>query len=328
MSPSCRAIVIGVLLSTGSVASRQASDGQYLIEKVGGAWEVREKGQKDRSMDEKYDVITTACQIRCVKAPCTLEYSTDGLSKPLFSKPPILNQWIPVPRPTEPPLARTPAEMQQLIGRAAVRGGAEKDSSSLSCGGALPLLAPRCRETIDPSDFTLRWTPRSDDAGKVYTLLIGATDSSDRRRWNGLNADSGEFKLKAVQDYLLSLQMADRPVDVTLRLMRTENLDAVRLIGVLSEADATQHHSALRGFDRLAELPRNLAYLDQFLKMGMWSRAADVARSLLQGAPDSLEVRKYALVGFCASDFAEETAKLRSSLRDAGVTGICERTAQ
>jgi hypothetical protein len=325
MVPKRCAIVVGALLvlgSAGSVASRQSADGQYLIETVGGTWEVREKGQKDRLMNSKYDVITTASQIRCTKAPCILQYSTDGVAKPLFAKAPALDRWIPVPQPTEPPVARAASEMQQLLGRAGVRGGADKDSAT--CGGDLPLLAPRCHETIDPADFTLRWTIRPADAGRVYTLLIGATDSSDRRRWNVINADAGAFQLKAVRDYLADLQLTDRATDVTLRLMRTENLDAVRLVRILSTADAAEHRRTLRGLDRLAELPRSLGYLDQYLKMGMWSKAAEVSGALLRSAPDSLEVRKYALIGFCGSDFTEETAKLRSALRDAGVTGICD----
>jgi hypothetical protein len=322
MSPRCVAITISVVLSVPAVPSMQAVSGQWLIQKVGGVWEVREKGQKDRRMSEKYDVITAGSQIRCVKAPCTLAYSADGLAKSLFPKPPALGQWIRVPQPSEPPVARTVAEMQQLIGRAGVRGGAEKGSPA--CSGDLPLLAPRCHETIEPTEFRLQWKSRPADAGKVYTLLIGSSDSSERRRWNAIAADSGEFRLKALQDYLADLQLPDRPTDITLRLMRTENLDAVRLVRLQSSADAAEHRRIVQGLQRLAELPRNLGLLEEYLKTGMSSKAADVSRTLLQDAPTSLEVRKYALIGLCGSDFAEEIAKLRSSLRQTGITGFCE----
>jgi len=62
--------------------------------------------------------------------------------------------------------------------------------------------------------------------------------------------------------------------------------------------------------------------------MRMYSKAAAVARTLLREVPDSLEVRKYALIGLCGSDFAEDIARLRTSLQSAGVEGICAADAK
>jgi len=118
--------------------------------------------------------------------------------------------------------------------------------------------------------------------------------------------------------------LPDRVSDVTIRLMRTEGFDAVRLLHLPSRADDATYRKKLSALSLLPDLARNLALLDEFLRMGMWSRAADVARELLRDAPQSVETRKYALVGLCGSDFADEIARLRSSLRDAGVTGLCE----
>jgi hypothetical protein len=323
MSARTCAIIVGVVLMLGSAGAQPAREGQYLIERVGGQWEVREKG-KDRPLADKYDVITTACQVRCKKAPCTLEYSTDSVAKPVFEKPPVVGRWLPVPRPTEPPVAPSAVDIQQLIAAAGVRGGAKKDSPT--CGGDLLLLAPRCGELIDPVGFAVRWTPRPADAGKLYGLILGPTDSTDRRRWN-MNADAGAFQSKVVQDYLTSLRLADRPTDISLRLMRTENLDAFRQVRLMGIADEAEYRRTLRTFDQLAELPRQLSYLQQYLKMEMWSKAAEISRSLLEVAPESLEIRKYALIGYCGSDFTEETARLRGALRDAGVKGICEPSA-
>jgi hypothetical protein len=154
MSPSRLALAIGAVVFGIVRAGSQAPPTQWLIERVEGVWEVRETGQKERLVNGKYDVITTASMIRCVKQPCILEYSTDGgRAKSIFIKPPVLSQWVPVPRPVDPPVAKTAAELQQMIGRAGVRGGADK--AGPACTGDLPLLAPTCFETIDPQDFRL-----------------------------------------------------------------------------------------------------------------------------------------------------------------------------
>jgi hypothetical protein len=78
-------------------------------------------------------------------------------------------------------------------------------------------------------------TRRPADAGKLYTLFVGSADSSERRRWNSISADTGRFELKAMQQYLADLQSPNRAVDVTIRLMRTETLDAVRLVQLPSD---------------------------------------------------------------------------------------------
>lgn len=321
MLPKSYAIACCVL-GLAAAPSMQRGGGQFLIESVGGAWEVRAQGQKDRRMAAKYDVITAASQIRCVKAPCTLKYSTDGVAKPLFPAPVDVGKWVSVPQPTEPPVAKSSAELQQLVGRAGVRGGAEKDTPT--CGGELPLLAPRCNETIDPAEFLVRWSIRAGDAGKLYTLVLGPADSTERRRWNGFSADAGELQSVPLREYLSAVQMTDRSIDVTVRLIRTENMEARRVVRVLSTAAASEHRQVLRQLDVLAELPRKLRYLEQYLKMGMWSKAAEIAQDLQRQAPNSLEIQKYALVGLCASDFADEIRKLRNTLRDAGVTGVCD----
>jgi len=299
-----------------------SAQGQYLIEHMDGGWEVRAKGQKERPVGDRFDVITTADQVRCVKAPCVLEYSTEGSPKPLFASTAAPSGWMTVPPPTGSPVVQTAVGMQQLVSRTDASAVAEKGDTA--CSGDLQLLAPRCREMLDTLDVRLRWTPRPADAGKTYTLLVGATDSSERRRWNGIKADDGEFASGTLQEYLASLQRPNRAVDITLRLMRTENLDAIRYVRIQSTADEAEHRRVLQQLGSLAELPRLLGSLQEFLKMGMWSRAADVSRTLLETAPSSVELQKYALVGLCGSDFVDDIAKLRRSLRAAGVSGLCE----
>jgi hypothetical protein len=295
---------------------------EYLVEAAAGAWQVREHGQATRPLGTDFDLLSAGSEIRCVRAPCTLTYSTQSTPQPLFVKPPALNSWTRVPTSANPIAVPTATDLDPLVESASVRAAAQKDSTT--CGGSLRLLAPRCHETLDTLDVKLQWAATADDQDKTYSLVIGATDASGRRRWNGIKAGDGAFQSQAVQDYLASLQRPDRPVDVTLRLMRAENFDAVRLVRLQSTADEAVHRTALRRFDSVSELPRLLGSLEEFLKLGMWSRAADVSHSLLQAAPNSLEVDKYALVGLCASDFSDDIARLRRTLHDAGIAGVCE----
>lgn len=318
------ALVASLLVFSALPLCGQAAASQWLIDTMAGKWEVRDHGRTH--VMGKYEVLTPSSRIRCVELPCELTYSTaTGQSKPYPFKQAAklrLNQWIAVPAPIEPAVVPRPIQFQEIIGQAGVRGGRRKTTPT--CHGELPILAPACGETIDVSDFTVRWVPRASEAGKVFTLFIGGADASERKRWNSLHSDAGEFRLKSVEDYLARLQLPDRATDVTVRLMRSETLDAVRLVRVPSVADAAVYRKKLQSLSLLPDLPRNLAILEVYLTLGMWSKAAHVARALLQDAPDSLEIRQFALVGLCASDFAEDVASLRASLKDAGITGLCE----
>jgi hypothetical protein len=314
-----------------AVAEGQKDNQQWLIEEIVGRWQVQEPGQPARPM-AKYEVLTPACKVRCldpVGSPCSLQaYAAPGnkvqvpLPVPTRKKPDQLQQWMDVPVPGAPPVPRMAIEMQETIGKAGVRGGVAK--GGVGCSGDLPLLSPTCGETIDAADFKLEWTPRPSEAGKAFTLLVGGSDSSERKRWNLIPADAGEFQNEDTSKFLASLELPDRPTDVTLRLMRTEDLDAVRLVRLPSRADDGEYRNKLQTLSLQPELTRRLGLLDHYLKVGMWRKASEIARELLQDAPDSVEIRKYALVGFCGSDFAEEIARLRNSLADAGVSGFCE----
>jgi hypothetical protein len=322
-------VVVSAVACWHPMLEGQEATQQLLIERIGGKWEVQAPGQSPRPMGGKYDVLTTAFKIHCLELPCSLSYSTEREGKIVtdelvFPIPPkrLLTQWILVPAPKDPPVARMAAELQQIIGRIGIRGGASK--ASPACSGDLQLVSPSCGETVDAADFRLKWINRPTEAGKALTLLVNGADSSERRRWDFISADAGEFRDASLGEYLASLQLPDRATDVTIRLMRTESFSAVRLLSLLSRADYAEYQKKLTAWSLLPDLARNLKLLEQFLRMRMWSRAADIARELLRNAPESLEIRKYALVGLCGSDFADDIAKLRSSLKDAGVTGFCE----
>jgi len=291
-----------------------------------GEWTVQEGRHKPRAMD-KYEALARGDKITCVKAPCALSYLSESGEMTVFPPSKSLKPGELMTVPPTPPrassnsvTARRAEDFQELIAHVAIRGGRRKDSPT--CFGEFPLVAPSCGETIDVADFRLRWTA-TPDAGKLVTVMLGGADSSERRRWN-VPADAGEFRSKAVEDYLASLQLPDRPTDVTIRLVRTENLSATRLVRLPSRADDAEYRKKLQAASLMPDLPKNLTLLEHFLRMQMWSKAAAVSEQLLRDAPHSLEIRKYAMVGLCHSDLADQIAKLRTSLKEEGVTGFCE----
>jgi hypothetical protein len=273
----------------------------------------------------KFEVLTPDSKIRCLKLPCTLRYATDqGTSKPYpFSQSPQqrLNQWIAVGSPPGSPAGPRAAGLQELIAKIGVRGARRKDTPV--CSGTLQLLAPTCGELIDPVGFTLQWIAPPADAGRPLTVFVGGADSSERKRWNGIPAEAGQYQARSLDDYLAGLQLPDRSTDVTIRLMRTENRDAIRLVRLRSRAEDAEYRRRLDAVSQRPPLSRDLGMLELFLTSGMWSKAAEISQHLLRDAPESLELRKYALVGFCRSDFADEIARLRARLKDAGVTSFC-----
>ena len=181
LTEPARLLVALLLVSIGAGQTPQAPVAdQWLIERASGAWQVRESGRPARAIAAAYDVLTAGSQVRCLKPPCVLEYSTDGAAaRPLFRNPPPLSQWVAVPRPTERPVAPAAKEMLGIIGRVGVRGGANKDATV--CGGVLPLMSPKCYEVIDPTSFTTEGLLVDDDllAGNVSSVAVASTPAGD-----------------------------------------------------------------------------------------------------------------------------------------------------
>jgi hypothetical protein len=339
-----RTLVAGVLLSLSLPVDAQSSGYQWLIERTEGKWEVQDEGQAPRALAVKYEVLIPSSKVRCVaaaetpgapprpatkkKAPdppnCVLKYAmSDGQTANLPLKP-KLNVWIPlsdIAPPEGPPVAPTSAELLLRGGR---RAGRNKAADG--CGGALPLQTPQCGETIDPTDFKLRWTSIPEEQGKFLTLVVGSIDSSERKRWNGIPIAAGEFSSETLTKFLSGLQ-GDHEADVTFRLMRSEKLDAVRMIRLPSQAEEAAHHKELTVASQMPDLSRNLKFLSEYVRSGMWSKAADIAEQLRKDAPESPEVLKFALVGFCQASSTDQIEAVRRSLTSLGVNASCEGPA-
>jgi hypothetical protein len=301
----------------------QTANEQWLIERVEGGWEVRSGKNATREIG-RYEVLTPSDQVRCVKPPCRLMYSTSSGELRVFPLPRAnartLPQWTRVPSP--PAAERLPAYLSDEAAEIGVRGGRKKDHPA--CVGDLPLQAPGCRDVIGTHGLKLRWSAIPSEAGKSLSLVVGGTDSYERRRWNAIPADAGEFEHQSLNEYLGTLQLADRPTDVTIRLMRSERLSAVRMVHLISRADEDILRRKMQNLAALPDLARSLALVDEYLARDMVSSAAELALGLLRDAPDSLAIQKLALIGLCRSDFADEIARLRDTLGRAGVKGLCD----
>jgi hypothetical protein len=328
-------------------AAGQSGGYQWLIEKMEGKWEIQDEGQAARPLAGKYEILVPSSKVRCVesaggptsptaaskagkkKAPepppnCTLKYTlSDGQTADLPVTP-KLNVWISLSEiapPQGPPVAPTSAELLMRGGR---RAGRTKAADG--CGGSLPLQTPQCGETVDPVDFKLKWSTMPEEAGKLLTLVVGSLDTAERKRWNSIDAARGEFGAETLSKFLTGLQ-GDHPVDVTLRLMRSERLDVIRLVRLPAQAEETAHHKELMAASQLSDLARNLRYLAEYVRIGMWSKAADVSEQLRKGNPASSEVLKFVMVGFCQASLPTQIEDVRRSLNAMGVNASCESPA-
>jgi hypothetical protein len=327
-------------------AAGQSGAYQWLIEKMEGKWEVQDEGQPARPLAGKYEILIPSSKVRCVesagditpppaskaskkKAPemppnCALKYTLSDGQTAYLPLTPKLNVWVSlseVPPPQGPPVAPTSAELLMRGGR---RAGRTKAADG--CGGTLPLQTPQCGETVDPLDFKLKWSTMPDEAGKLLTLVVGSLDTAERRRWNSIEVARGEFGAETLSKFLTGLQ-GDHPVDVTLRLMRSERLDVIRLVRLPAQAEEIAHHKELVAASQLSDLARDLKYLAEYVRIGMWSKAADVAEQLRKDNPASSEVLKFAMVGFCQASLPTQIEEVRRSLSAMGVNASCESAA-
>lgn len=321
---TCSWLVV-VWLSGATVVGQNAND-QWLIVETKGDVQVSHRGEKPSAIG-RYDVVTRKSRLYCGKPPCSLGYYSPADAKVVtvsLTRPQSSFDEMRVSRPASIN-AKGFDEFVELLATKAVPAGRRKNTPT--CHGDLPLTAPTCGETIDPEEFTVRWEPQAASTATTYTLLIGSTDSSERRRWNGLSSATGEFSALSVLQHLRRLQLRDRPTDVTIRLMRTSTLDAVRLVRLSSRVEQDERRQRQAERAQMPHLPRQLADLKDYIEAEMWSRAADVSRQLLRDAPRSIEIQKYALVGLCHSGEAAEIVRLRSALKKVGTTDICKEEA-
>src|SRR5579884_2896254 len=97
---SVRAIRASLFLLCAVWSAAAEPQKQWVIEAKQGTWEVECPGQPPTRQTEQFDVLTSACRIRCDTGPCNMTYSVppekgDPPIRPLFPVPRARSrQWI------------------------------------------------------------------------------------------------------------------------------------------------------------------------------------------------------------------------------------------
>ncbi len=256
--------------------------------------------------------------------PCSLNYITADSRGLLTDKIPA-NRWIlmsslaDVPKP--PRLVRNSRDLLEEVGKKAQRGGVSKGSG---CAGTLPVMAPVCRETIDPADFALEWTD-SPAGGNYATLFVDTIDElhSTSLRLDRIPLAAHRYDDARLRKFLEQIQKDSAPTNVLLRLSQSQDSEATRIVTIPSRADQRSLHNEIETLGNQQDLVRSISAISVYVKFAMWSPAGRQARELLSMGPDEELVMTYALVGFCQSGYTQETAELRARLRSVGVTDVC-----
>lgn len=255
---------------------------------------------------------------------CSLNYVTSDATGLLTDRIPA-NRWVlmssipDIPKPHQ--LVKSARDLLEEEGRKSQRGGLSKGSG---CAGTLPVVAPVCRETIDPTDFTLEWAD-SPAGGGYATLFIETIDElhSTTIRIDRIPLDAHRYEGPRLRKFFEDVQKDATPTNVLLRLSQSEDSEAKIIVTVPSRVDQKGLHDAINMSEGQPDLLRNISAISVYVDFGAWSKAAQQARQLLKMGPDEELVMTYALIGFCQSGYTHETAELRTRLSSVGVTDVC-----
>lgn len=256
--------------------------------------------------------------------PCTLTYVTADATGILTDKLPA-NRWVllssipDIPKPVR--IVKSSRDLLEEMGKKAQRGGLSKGSG---CEGSLPVVAPVCREVIDPTDFALEWTDPA-GGGNYATLFVDTIDElhSQSLRLDRIPLSARTFDDARLRKFLETAQKDSAPTSVLLRLSQSQDSEATRIVTIPSRVDQIGLHNAIEMTQGQQDLVRDVSLISIYVDFGLWSRAGRQARQLLALAPDEELVMTYALIGFCQSGYTHETAELRSRLSRMNVTDIC-----
>jgi hypothetical protein len=137
----------------------------------------------------------------------------------------------------------------------------------------------------------------------------------------------GVYAKDSLLEFLKRQQGRNDVVDVIVRVMAENGRSAVRLVHIPPSVRMEQYRLRIQEIESADRLLRAIRLISLALDEGMWSRAAQEARRVLELTPGVPELREYALAGLCQSDFEEEKSRLRGELGDVAYERVCPAAA-
>ena len=140
-------------------------------------------------------------------------------------------------------------------------------------------------------------------------------------------ASGGEYAADRLLEFLKRQQGRNEVVDISVRVMAGNGRSAVRLVHLPPSVRTEQYDLRIKAIQTTDPFLRSIQFISLAAEEGMWSKAADLARQLMDLAPGAAVVQEYALAGLCRSDFEEEKVRLRRELPIETYDSICGSTA-
>lgn len=323
--------MLGLWIATGLIGTGLAQDNQFwIIKETFGNWEYRAaRESKPVSLSGKYELLRPTGSVRCRAADddqkkCMLMALIDrsGATAKMNLPEKPTSDWIslkgklvvPKGEPLIAPLP-VPPEFQEKT-----RQGGSRDVTA--CGGSLLLKAPVCGEIVDINDFRIHWSlPES--SGKSVSIILQKVDGSPAMIRRTAEAEKGEYSDQSLREFFTQIQEPNTTVAVTVRVAGQGGREGIRLIQVPS---ATQSRRVENRFQVTNVADAFVGIIDRMIiaiEEGMWSKAGEEAKRLLQLAPEEPEIHKYALAGVCRSGFEEVKSQLRDRMTSEAYEAIC-----
>ena len=322
-------ILLMLFIIAGLAKSGPAQDDRYWIVKLTvGQWEYRSAHDKKVVvLSGKYEILRPSGEVRCRATDggqCKIAVLADrtGAIVDMALPKVSLERWISLKTVKAIPAGDAlikplpvPAEYQEKT-----RPGGSRDATA--CGGSLHLEAPVCGETIDINDFHIHWN-MPESKGKKVSIILEKVDGSAAMIRRTTDAEPGEYSDLSLRDFFKQIQEPNAAVAITVRVAGQGGLEGVRLIQVPSTTQARIVENRFSESDATDELVGTIDRMIIAMEEGMWSRAGEEARRLLQLSPEEPEMNKYALAGVCRSGFEEEKSHLRGLMTAETYTNIC-----
>jgi hypothetical protein len=320
-----------LLIISAAAAAQPAGPAWWAVEVPVGQYNYRYKPEGKGQTLTNYTPLYRSSEIQCKSAPCKLRVadldSDAGLDLNITL---VAGRWVslrtakPDPRPVI--VAQQPELLKELQDRSKP-ASRDKDGPA-GCGGTITLLAPVCGEAADIDSFSVEWKPVAGQSGKL-TLIADPLDLTSTQVGSFrvlVDMSAGRFEDASLRQFFRRIQRPDAMTAVRLRLLKSEEIGAFRILNIpsLQQDAAFKRQLSEAAVNHVFASLQQLAAAIQHKRLSLAAQAAKVLES---EAKDSEELQSYALLGLCDSGYAERRESLRAQLSSAGINGLCDNRA-